>query len=79
MSAAVATIIVGVLSLIGTLAGSYGGMRLISYRIEQLEIKVNKHNSVVERTFVLEEQMKVANHRIEDTEREIEKLRDRGA
>lgn len=75
MSAAVATIIVGVLSLIGTLAGSYGGMRLMSYRIEQLETKVNKHNSVVERTFILEEQMKVANHRIEDLERFEEKMR----
>lgn len=79
MSTAVATIIVGALSLLGTIIGSYGGMKLMSYRIEQLEIKVNKHNSVVERTFILEEQMKVANHRIEDTEREIEKLRDKGA
>lgn len=69
------TVIVGVLSLLGTLAGSYGGMKLMSYRIEQLEIKVNKHNSVVERTFVLEEQMKVANHRIEDLERFEDKLR----
>ena len=69
------TVIVGVLSLLGTLAGSYSGMKLMSYRIEQLEIKVNKHNSVVERTFVLEEQMKVANHRIEDLERFEDKLR----
>lgn len=69
------TVIVGILSLLGTLAGSYGGMKLMSYRIEQLEIKVNKHNSVVERTFVLEEQMKVANHRIEDLERFEDKLR----
>ena len=75
MSAAVATIIVGVLSLIGTLAGSYGGMRLMSYRLEQLEAKVNKHNSVIERTFILEEQMKVANHRIDDLERFEEKMR----
>lgn len=75
MSAAVATIIVGVLSLIGTLAGSYGGMRLMSYRLEQLEAKVNKHNSVIERTFILEEQIKVANHRIEDLEKFEEKMR----
>lgn len=69
------TVIVGVLSLIGTLVGSYSGMKLMSYRIEQLEIKVNKHNSVVERTFVLEEQMKVVNHRIDDLERFEDKLR----
>lgn len=79
MSTALATVIVGALSLLGTIIGSYGGMKLMSYRIEQLEIKVNKHNSVVERTFILEEQMKVANHRIEDTEKLIEKLREKGA
>lgn len=71
MSTAMATVIVGVLSLVGTLAGSYGGMKLMTYRIEQLEQRVNKHNSVIERTYVLEEQMKVANHRIEDLEHEV--------
>lgn len=40
------TVIVAVLSLIGTLAGSFGGTQLIKYRIEQLEKKVEKHNSV---------------------------------
>jgi hypothetical protein len=79
MSAAVATIIVGVLSLIGTLAGSYGGMRLMSYRLEQLEKKVEKHNNYAERVPILEEQMKVANHRISDTERLIEEIREKGA
>ena len=44
------TIVVAILSLIGTLAGSFGGTQLIKYRIEQLEKKVEKHNSVVERT-----------------------------
>lgn len=72
-------IIVGVLSLIGTLAGTYFANRkssaLIAYRLELLEKKVDKHNSVVERTFrleeqtaVIEEKIKVANHRIEDLE-----------
>lgn len=72
-------IIVGVLSLIGTLAGTYFANRkssaLIAYRLELLEKKVEKHNSAVERTFKLEEQtavieekIKVANHRIEDLE-----------
>lgn len=72
-------IIVGILSLIGTLAGTYFANRkssaLIAYRLELLEKKVDKHNSVVEQTFKLEEQtavieekIKVANHRIEDLE-----------
>lgn len=68
-------IIVGVLSLIGTLIGSYSGIRLITYRIEQLEKKVEKHNNIIERTYKLEEataiqaeQIRVANHRISDLE-----------
>lgn len=75
MDAAVATVIVGALSLVGTLAGSYGGIKLMSYRIEQLEKKVEKHNNLIERTYKLEEltalqaeQIKVANHRIDDLE-----------
>lgn len=66
------TIVVAILSLIGTLAGSFGGTRLMVYRLEQLEKKVEKHNSIVERTFLLEEKVKVANHRIEDLERKVE-------
>lgn len=75
MDAAMATIIVGALSLVGTLIGSYGGIKLMSYRIEQLEKKVEKHNNLVERMYKVEEQttlqaeqIKVANHRIQDLE-----------
>ena len=75
------SIIVGVLALIGTLAGAYMANRkssaLIAYRLEQLEQKVQAHNNLVERTYkleeraeLLEEKVKVANHRIEDLEHE---------
>lgn len=62
------SIIVGVLSLTGTIIGSFGGMRLMSYRIEQLEKKVDKHNNFAERMPVVEEKMKVCERRIEDLE-----------
>lgn len=62
-------IIVAVCSLIGTAIGSFSGMRLMSYRIEQLERKVDKHNNFAERVPILEEKIAVANHRIEDLER----------
>lgn len=62
-------IIVSIASLIGTILAVLGGNKLVAYRIEQLEKKVEKHNTIIERTFVLEEQMKVANHRITDLER----------
>lgn len=61
-------IIVAGLSMLGTLIGSFGGSRLTAYRIEQLEKKVDRHNHFAERVPILEEQMKVANHRIEDLE-----------
>jgi len=61
-------------SAIGTFAGILASTKLTTYRLEQLEKKVDKHNTVIERTFILEEQMKVANHRIGDLE-ENEKAR----
>lgn len=72
-------IIVALLGLAGTLAGSYLANRkstaLIAYRLEQLEQKVSKHNKLVERTYALEEsvalmdeRVRVANHRIADLE-----------
>lgn len=77
------SIIVGALALIGTLAGSYFSNRkttaLISYRLEQLERKQDKHNTLIERTYKLEEdvaiqaeKIKVANHRIDDLEKAVE-------
>lgn len=66
------TVIVAIISLLGTLLGSFGGTQLVKYRIEQLEKKVEKHNSIVKRTYILEEKVKVANHRIEDLERKGE-------
>lgn len=62
-------IIVAFLSFVGTCAGSWGGLKLMSYRIEQLEKKVDKHNNFAERMPVIEEQIKVINHRIEDLEK----------
>lgn len=63
-------IIVGVLALIGTLAGTYFSNRkttaLIAYRLENLEKKVNQHNQVVERTYKLEGRMTEAEHDIRD-------------
>lgn len=65
-------IVVALLALIGTLAGSFSGIlvssKLTNYRIEQLEKRVAEHNNFARRLPVLEEQMKVANHRITDLE-----------
>ena len=77
------TIVVAIISLIGTLMGSYLSQRkssaLIAYRLEQLEKKVDKHNNLVERMYKVEERLniqeketKVINHRIKNLEGGIE-------
>ena len=67
------TVIVAIVSLFGTLAGTFGGIltssKLTNYRIEQLEKKVDKHNNFAERIPVIEQSIKVANHRIDDLEK----------
>ena len=76
-----AEVITAALSLVGTLVGTLGGIALSSnltnYRIEQLEKKVEKHNTLITRTYkleqdfaVMDERVRVANHRIEDLEKE---------
>ena len=68
-------IIVALIAFVGTLIGSLGGIvvsaRLTNYRLAQLEQKVDKHNHFAERIPVLEEQIKVINHRIDDMENVI--------
>ena len=63
---------------LGSLVGIIVSSRLTAYRLEQLEKKVDKHNCLIERTYKLEEKctlldekIKVSNHRIEDLEREV--------
>ena len=55
-------VIIAVLALVGTVFGAYLPNRksaaLLTYRLEQLEKKVDKHNSVIERTYALEEKSK---------------------
>lgn len=63
------TIIVAVLSLVGTLIGSVLGIlaanKLTNYRLEQLEKKVEKHNNLVERMYNLETKVAVDEEEIE--------------
>lgn len=68
-------VLVALCSLAGSALGTLGGINLINWRLKQLEKRVDKHNNLVERQYkieevqaVLVEQLKVANHRIEDLE-----------
>ena len=74
------TLIVALLSLAGTAVGSIAGIltanKLTNYRIEQLEKKVEKHNSVIERVYQLEKQEALIEEEINVTNHIIEELKD---
>lgn len=65
-------VLVAILSLAGTLFGSLGGVlassKLTNYRLAQLEKKVDRHNGFGERIPLIEEKIKVINHRLTDLE-----------
>ena len=80
--AVIVALIAGAASVGGAGIGAYFADRkasaLITYRLEQLERKVDKHNNVIERTYALEERaavqeekLDVANHRISDLEHQV--------
>ena len=68
------SIVVAVLSLVGTLIGSMTGIltanKLVNYRLKKLEEKVQAHNNLIERTYKLEGRMSEAEHNIRDLRNE---------
>ncbi len=68
-------VLVAILSLAGTAIGTFGGIiasaKLTNYRIQQLEKKVEEHNSFARRVPVIEEKIAVANNRISDLEQVV--------
>lgn len=77
---------VALIAFAGTAIGTAGGIitssKLTNYRLQQLEKKVDKHNSLVERMYKIEgciekidEKIKVTNHRIKDLE-DIQKIKE---
>ena len=69
-------IIVAIISVLFTLFWSVCGIiassRLTTYRLQQLEEKVNKHNRVIERVYALERHNEVQDEKIKVLEREVE-------
>ena len=81
MGTILAAVISGAVTLIVCMVNNHAQAEktraLLDYRLSELEKKVDKHNQVLERTYRLEmemevarEQIRVANHRIQDLERE---------
>lgn len=77
MTDIIVALIVGVLGFAGTVFSNLVTHSKTMYRIEQLEKKQDKHNQVIERVYaiekvvdILDERVKVANHRLDDLEKE---------
>lgn len=69
------TIFVALLGFAGTLLGSLLGVlaaqKLTQHRLTQLEKRMDKHNNVIERTYVLEGQMVEVQHDIRDIKQKL--------
>ena len=70
-----AAVITGVLALLGTATGTFGGIKAAQkvneVKIEELTREVREHNNFAKRMPVVEEKIKIINHRIEYMEERI--------
>lgn len=75
MNEVIAAVITGVITLTGVLIANSKSQAVTDTKLDELTREVREHNTLISRVPVLEEQLKVANHRIEDLEREVQHLR----
>lgn len=68
METIIAALITGLVTLAGVLIANSKSQAVTDVKIEELTREVRKHNSFAEKIPVIEEQIKVANHRIDDLE-----------
>lgn len=68
MDALIAAVISGIVTLAGVLIANSKAQAVTDVKIDELAREVRKHNSFAEKIPVIEEQIKVANHRIDDLE-----------
>lgn len=75
MNEVIAAVITGIITLTGVLIANGKSQAVTDTKLDELTREVREHNTLISRVPVLEEQLKVANHRIEDLEREVQHLR----
>lgn len=78
MNEVIAAVITGIITLTGVLIANSKSQAVTDTKLDELTREVREHNTSISRVPVLEEQLKVANHRIEDLENEVHYLRERG-
>ena len=70
MTSIISAIIAGAVTLIGVLIANGKSQAVTDTKLEELTREVQEHDNFARRVPILEEQMKVANHRIADLEKE---------
>lgn len=75
MNEVIAAVITGIITLTGVLIANSKSQAVTDTKLDELTREVREHNTLISRVPVLEEQLKVANHRIEDLEHEVQHLR----
>ena len=78
MNEVIAAVITGIITLTGVLIANSKSQAVTDTKLDELTREVREHNTLISRVPVLEEQLKVANHRIENLESEVHLLRERG-
>ena len=68
MKSILSALIAGAVTLIGVLIANSRSQAVTDTKLEELTREVREHNNFARRVPILEEQMKVANHRIADLE-----------
>ncbi len=68
MESILSALIAGAMTLIGVLIANSRSQAVTDTKLEELTREVREHNNFARRVPILEEQMKVANHRIADLE-----------
>lgn len=77
MESVIVALITGGLTLMGTVISVTTLNSKTLYRIEQLEKKMDKHNSVIERTFVCEKAIDILDEKVKNVTQDIEELKEK--
>lgn len=76
MDGVIAAFISGIITLTGVLIANGKSQAVTDTKLDELTREVREHNTFISRVPILEEQLKVANHRISDLEIEVRQLRE---
>ena len=76
MDGVIAAFISGIITLTGVLIANGKSQAVTAAKLDELTREVREHNTLISRVPILEEQLKVANHRIADLENEVRQLRE---